>query len=214
MTKWKEGTKIWTDTYPAKTRLCSRCEKSDDAVLLVDIGGGSGHVLRDFVKDPSNRVGRLVLQDLPAALGDTEELKNQGIEAMAHDFFTPQPVKGKLSILDWRYLLILDQGAKAYYLRGILHDWPDRACREILSNTATAMRKGYSKLLLDEMVLPDTNVPPKGAFLDLSMMAIETGAERTSEQWHQLLGDVGLRIEKIWSTGSGLEAVIEAVLDA
>ena len=76
------------------------------------------------------------------------------------------------------------------------------------------MRKGYSKLLLDEMVLPDTNVPPKGALLDLSMMALETGAERTSEQWHQLLGSVGLRIERIWSTDYGLEAVIEAVLDA
>ena len=76
------------------------------------------------------------------------------------------------------------------------------------------MRRNYSKLLIDEMVLPNTNVPPKGAFFDLSMMALETGAERTSEQWHQLLGSVGLRIEKIWSTDYGLEAVIEAVLDA
>ena len=100
MTKWKEGTKMWTDTYPAQTRLCSSCEKSDDAVLLVDIGGGSGHVLMDFVKEPLNRVGRLILQDLPAALGDTETLKHEGIEAMAYDFFTPQPVKGRLRILD------------------------------------------------------------------------------------------------------------------
>ncbi len=74
------------------------------------------------------------------------------------------------------------------------------------------MRKGYSKLLIDEMVLPDTNVPPKGAFLDLSMMAIETGAERTSRQWHDLLASAGLRIEKIWPTAYGLEAVIEAEL--
>lgn len=102
MTKWKEGTKVWTDTYPANVRLCSSCEKSDDAVLLVDIGGGSGHVVLDFAKEPSNRVGRLILQDLPAALGDTDTLKNHGIEAMPYDFFTPQPVKGKSSISDSR----------------------------------------------------------------------------------------------------------------
>ena len=74
------------------------------------------------------------------------------------------------------------------------------------------MRKGYSKLLIDEMVLPDSDVPPKGAFLDLSMMALETGAERTSRQWHSLLASAGLRIEKIWSTDVGLESVIEAEL--
>ncbi|KAL8714436.1 MAG: hypothetical protein Q9220_001769 [cf. Caloplaca sp. 1 TL-2023] len=195
MTKWKAGTRMWTESYPAKDRLCSMID-SPDQVLLVDIGGGGGHVLREFVKDPEHLTGRLILQDLPATLGDRDSLKAQGIEAMPHDFFTPQPVIG----------------AKAYYLRGILHDWPDRACREILSNTATAMKKGYSRLLIDEVVLPDTNVPARGAFLDLTMMAIETGAERTSTQWHELLSSIGLHVEKIWSTGAGLESVIEAVL--
>ena len=98
MTKLREGTKMWTDTYPVALGLCDSCEKSDDAVLLVDIGGGSGHVLVDFVKEPLDRVGRLILQDLPDALGDTETLNHQGIEVMAYDFFTPQPVKGNLSL--------------------------------------------------------------------------------------------------------------------
>ncbi|KAL8928415.1 MAG: hypothetical protein Q9172_000901 [Xanthocarpia lactea] len=181
MTRWRQGTAMWTDTYPAKSRLCENIEKSDDAVLLVDIGGGRGHVLEEFVKDTTHQSGRLILQDLPAALGDAESLSKQGIQTMAYDFFTPQPVKG----------------AKAYFMRNILHDWPDRACLEILSNIAAAMRKGYSKLLIDELVLPDTNVSPRGAFLDLSMMALETGAERSSRQWHDMLASVGLRIEKI-----------------
>ena len=75
------------------------------------------------------------------------------------------------------------------------------------------MKKGYSKILIDEMVLPDVGVPPKGAFLDLSMMVIETGSERTLQQWHKLLGSVGLRIEKIWSSKVGPESVIEVVLE-
>lgn len=97
MTKWKEGTGNWTDSYPAKARLCEEVEGSADAVLLVDIGGGSGHVLKDFVKDPNHRTGRLILQDLPNALGDPKELKEQGIEAKPYDFFTPQPIKGTAS---------------------------------------------------------------------------------------------------------------------
>ncbi|KAI4286159.1 MAG: hypothetical protein L6R38_000141 [Xanthoria sp. 2 TBL-2021] len=198
MTRWKQGTRTWTDTYPAKSKICENVDKSKDTVLLVDIGGGRGHVLEDFVKDPGRRTGRLIVQDLPAALGDADSLSKQGIETMAYNFFTPQPVKG----------------AKAYYMRSILHDWPDRACREILSNTAAAMREGYSKLLIDELVLPDTNVPPQGAFLDLSMMALETGAERTSGQWQDLLASAGLRIEKIWSTNAGLESVIEAEISS
>ncbi|KAL8665819.1 MAG: hypothetical protein Q9202_001941 [Teloschistes flavicans] len=196
MTKWREGTAKWTDSYPAKIRLCEQIEPSANAVLLVDIGGGNGHVLKDFVQDPAHRTGRLILQDLSSALGNVDDLTQLGIEAMACDFFTPQPVKG----------------AKAYYLRGILHDWPDRACLSILRNIAAAMRREYSILLLDEMVLPDTNIPPKGALLDLSMMALETGAERTSKQWHNLLASACLRIAKVWSGDRGLESVIEAEL--
>lgn len=194
MTRWKDGIVAWHEIYPAKTKLSDQIEKTEGAVLLVDVGGGSGHVTKDFARVSGHRTGRLIVQDLPAAVGDAESLEKQGIEAMAYDFFTTQPVKG----------------AKAYYLQGILHDWPDHSCREILSNTAAAMRKGYSKLLINEMVLPDTGVNRKGAFLDLSMMALETGAERTSQQWDELLASAGLRIEKIWSTGSGPESVIEA----
>lgn len=104
-------------------------------------------------------------------------------------------------------------GAKAYFFRAIFHDWPDTSCREILRNTAAAMKKGYSKLLIDEAVLPDFDVSRYEAFLDLTMMALETGAERSSKQWHDLLGSVGLRIEKIWPSGVGAEKVIEAVLE-
>ncbi|KAL9610087.1 MAG: hypothetical protein Q9167_005196 [Letrouitia subvulpina] len=195
MTRWRENTRMWTDIYPA-TSLCEQVDQTQNAVLLVDIGGNRGHVLKDFAQKRAGK-GRLILQDQPAALGDIESLKDQGIEAMPYDLFTTQPV----------------QGAKWYYLRAVLHDWPDRACREILRNTISAMRKDYSKLLVHEAVLPDVNVPAYGAFLDISMMALETGAERTSKQWHDLLGSVGLRIEKIWSADGGIESVIEAVID-
>ena len=74
------------------------------------------------------------------------------------------------------------------------------------------MKRGYSKILIDDVVLPEVRVSRKSAFMDLSMMALETGAERTSQQWHDLLGSVGLRIEKIWPSQVGLESLIEAEL--
>ena len=102
-------------------------------------------------------------------------------------------------------------GAKAYYFRAIFHDWPDTSCREILKNTAAAMRKGYSKLLIDEAVLPNFGVSRNDAFLDLSMMALETGSERSLKQWHDLLSSAGLRILKVWPSGVGSLSIIEAV---
>ncbi|KAL8870815.1 MAG: hypothetical protein Q9174_003224 [Haloplaca sp. 1 TL-2023] len=197
MTAWKKGHSSWFDRYPVETQLSDAYDMSDDTVLLIDIGGGGGHVLQDFVEQKGKRKNRLIVQDLPAAVSPAKDLQPLGIEGMSYDFFTPQPV----------------QGAKAYYFRGIFHDWPDKACQEILRNTIAGMKKGYSKVLIDEMVLPDRGVTPKGAFFDLSMMVLETGSERTLAQWHELMGSVGLRIEKVWPSKAGPASLIEVVLE-
>jgi hypothetical protein len=94
MTKWKQGTKNWFDTYPAKSNLSDQVDKLPDSVLLVDIGGGRGHVMQDFAAIPGYRTGRLVVQDQPAVLGEARQLGKDGIEIIPYDFFTPQPIKG------------------------------------------------------------------------------------------------------------------------
>ncbi len=82
----------------------------------------------------------------------------------------------------WTLLTAVVLGVKAYFFRAIFHDWLDSSCREILRNTAAAMKKGYSKPLIDDAVLPDFGVSRYEAFSDLTMMALETGAERSSKQ--------------------------------
>ena len=74
------------------------------------------------------------------------------------------------------------------------------------------MTKGYSKLLINEMV-----VPPKGASViatesDLNVMAVVAGMERTEKQWYALLESVGLQITKIWTKAEDSESIIEAEL--
>lgn len=95
MGKWKEGLGAWFDRYPVETQLSDAYDESENVVLLVDVGGGKGHVLQEFVTQRGRRKNRLIVQDLPVALGPTETLQPLDIEAMPYDFFTPQPVKGK-----------------------------------------------------------------------------------------------------------------------
>ncbi|KAL9621485.1 MAG: hypothetical protein Q9204_008115 [Flavoplaca sp. TL-2023a] len=115
---------------------------------------------------------------------------------MPHDFFQPQPIRHAL----------------AYHFRAIFHDWPDSACHQILSHTAAAMKPGLSKLLISEFVLPDGDTALFPATLDIQMMGLHAGMERSEKQWRTLLDSAGLKVVKIWQEVKGGEGVIEAML--
>lgn len=89
----QQGRTCWLDIYPAEERLIAEITKEDDAVLLVDVGGGRGHDLLELAKRKGTEHGRLILQDLPEVVADAPELN--AVESMGYDFFTPQPVKGR-----------------------------------------------------------------------------------------------------------------------
>lgn len=99
-------------------------------------------------------------------------------------------------------------------MRTILHDWSDLKCTEILSNLVPAMKPGYSRLLISEIVLPDTGVELFPASLDMLMLITLSGKERTRTQWDNLLDSVGLKIVKIWRLEGvkSVDPVIEAMV--
>lgn len=105
-------------------------------------------------------------------------------------------------------------GARVYFLHNIIHDWDDDKARVTLKHLAAAMKKGYSKLLLWEYVLPAKNVPPTLATLDWEMMTFWAASERSEGQWKALLEqpDVGLKVNGIWSYSQFDQSVIEAEL--
>ena len=74
------------------------------------------------------------------------------------------------------------------------------------------MKKGYSKLLLFEWILPEKDVPLFPALLDINLMALLSGMERTEAQWRMLLDSAGFEIVKFWKTSPDTEGMIEAVL--
>lgn len=181
----------WFDIYPVAERLAN-VRSSPDSVLMVDVGGGPGQELIGLRRGHPELVGRLVLQDLPITLDRIENLSDV-IEKMPYDFFTPQPVVG----------------ARVYFLRDIMHNWSDKNCTRILQNIGVGMEKGYSTLLIDQYVLPSTDVDLRAAEMDILMMLHTSGIQRTVPMWNELFSGAGLRLVKVWPSSSGRESVIE-----
>ncbi|KAI1392890.1 S-adenosyl-L-methionine-dependent methyltransferase [Hypoxylon trugodes] len=195
MTGQRIDRKQWFDFFDVDDILLKDAKTDPDATLVIDIGGGEGHDIAEFHKRYPSAPGRLVLEDLPPVIDSIQELTPK-IERHKHDFFQSQPIKG----------------ARCYYFRSIFHDWSDAECIKILKNTAKAMTPGYSKLLLSEFVLPASNTPLYPALLDVNMMAVLNGMERTEAQFSKLLDAAGLKVVKFWSVGAEVEGLVEAVL--
>ena len=187
--KWFEVAEIMDSIFGDE-----KLEKDD--VLLVDVGGSTGYDTLNFRQAHPNMSGRLILQDLPATINslDTKALATQGVEAMAHDFFTPEPV----------------EHAKAYYLKMCLHDWPREQCKQILANLKPALKPGYSRILLNEIVIPDVQAGWWETSVDMLMMAVHGSQERKEAQWREMIESVeGLKVRKIWDANGADEKIIE-----
>jgi hypothetical protein len=180
----------WFEFYPVSTKLVVN---SPSEPVLVDIGGGLGHGLIALKKHHPDIMGRLILQDIPVALDDIKDLP-PGIDSMAHDFFASQPI----------------EGAKAYYMRNILHDWPDKQAKVILNSIRAAMSP-ESILLIDETVLPEWKVPLASAQFDFCMMAAFSSLERTEAQYTTLLEETRFELVKVWPQPGGPAMLFEAV---
>lgn len=75
------------------------------------------------------------LEDLPAVIAGIRDL-DPAIERLSYDFRTEQLIKG----------------ARTYFMHSTMHDWPDHVWKFILTRVAEAMRPGYSKLLINDVV--------------------------------------------------------------
>lgn len=97
-------------------------------------------------------------------------------------------------------------------MHSVLHDWSDEKGREILKQLAKAMKPGYSKVLINENVIPETEASWESTSIDILMMTLLASQERTASQWQQLVESAGLKITKIWTDLKGAESLIECEL--
>lgn len=95
MAERRKGLVTWHEVYPMAGILGSGARTDPEAVLLVDVGGNSGHEAVSFHEKHPEVPGRIVLEDLPCVI---ENVRKSGqpkdLELIEYDFFTPQPVKG------------------------------------------------------------------------------------------------------------------------
>lgn len=86
-------------------------------------------------------------------------------------------------------------GARAYYMRYIMHDYPDEKCHRILRNTTAAMDR-ESVILIDDVIIPNERANPHSTDKDIAMMVNFAAMERTESQWLSLFDSAGLRLLK------------------
>lgn len=153
---------------------------------LYDIGGGEGHVLEGIVKRHPKIKGRLF--DLPEVAG---MIINSHFRSESGDFFFAVP-----------------PGGDGYLLKSILHGWDDDKALQILQNCHKAMHS-KSKLLVIEVLLNASTPMRFGACMDLLMLTLTGGKERSGDELGDLLQRAGFKIEKTYKTTSEFH-IIEA----
>jgi 2-polyprenyl-3-methyl-5-hydroxy-6-metoxy-1,4-benzoquinol methylase len=154
---------------------------------LVDVGGGHGFLLASILSKYNTVKG--VLYDMPAIVAEAKELlASHGVtdrcETVGGNFFDSVP-----------------EGADAYIMKHIIHDWSDEQCINILTNCRNALAPD-GKVLVVELVLPEGNEPSLGKFLDLQMLQFLPGCERTEAEYRSLFDKAGLQLTRILPTPS------------
>ncbi|KAK4498624.1 hypothetical protein PRZ48_011283 [Zasmidium cellare] len=194
----------WTDVYPVETIFSGN---NAHCALVVDVGGAEGRDMQTFVQRFPEASGRVVLQDQQAVIKTVLHLQNEGVIPMAHDFFTEQPIKEYCTIGKIGY-----PATTRPCLPDRLHGRPEDKAREILQNLKPAFVRGHSRLVVNEVVLPPRGATSDQTSLDLTMMALVSGGERSEEAWSNLIESCGFRVLGFYHSLASREEVIEAEL--
>ena len=98
-------------------------------------------------------------------------------------------------------------------MHSVLHDWPDEVGAKIIGRIKEAMKPGYSRLLINENVIPPERAQWEATALDIMMLTLLSSRERTEADWHHLVESLsGLKITKIYTAANGVESIIECEL--
>jgi O-methyltransferase domain/Dimerisation domain len=163
--------------------------------LIIDVGGGRGDLVSSVLVSNPSMEG--ILFDLPQGSREAQSvLHAKGVEDRCHiktgSFFDSIPA-----------------GGDVYVLSRILHDWPDDKAAIILANARKAM-KHDGTLLIRDNVLSDNDV--QGSTMDVTMMIMTGGRERSESEWKNLLQSTGFALTRVYKEEGQLD-LIEAKLD-
>lgn len=160
--------------------------------ILADVGGGNGLHLTGILQENSDLHGQLF--DLPHVVERARpQIEQAGLkdrcDLVGGDFFTSIP-----------------PGPDAILMRHIIHDWNDDKSLTILKNCHAALPE-LGKLLILESVIQPGNAPFWGKFVDLIMLLVTGGKERTAEDFRSLFDRAGFEMTRVIPTSSDLSIV-------
>lgn len=149
--------------------------------FVVDVGGGQGGLLAAVLDRHPEVHG--VLYDQPQVVAAPEQLAGERYaarwEAVGGDFFRTIPPGGNL-----------------YVLKRILHGWDDDHALALLQGCREALRDGARILVIDAVMKPG-NAPDPNKFMDVNMMALTGGRERTEAEFSRLFAAAGLQLQRV-----------------
>lgn len=155
--------------------------------VIADIGGGRGHLLR------------AVLEQTPEARGVLFD-RTQVVDGLAAD--------PRIEVRSGSFLTDALPGADCYLLSNVIHDWSDEDAVSILTAVGSAA-SASSTLLLFEFLVPDDGGEFDATDIDVFMLALVGGRERTLAEYAHLLGQAGWQVRRTVETP--VQTIIEAV---
>ena len=163
--------------------------------LLVDVGGGHGASLSAILQ--AHPALRGVLFDLPQVV------------AGARTPLLAAGVADRCDIVEGDFFAAVPAGGDAYLLSAILHDWDDDHALQILQNCRRVM-PGHGKLFVAELIVPEGNVPSHAKLVDVIMLTMLGGQQRTEAEFRALFARAGFQLTNVVPTPSGI-CMIEGV---
>ncbi|MER9653523.1 acetylserotonin O-methyltransferase [Mesorhizobium sp. M0152] len=196
----------WLSAHPEQAALFQRAmvalgQGSNEAVAaaydfgpytrVVDVGGGHGQLLSAILARNPHLSG--VLVDLASGVAAARQGAGGDLprtEFVAGNFFDSVP------------------GGDVYVLKKVIHDWDDERAGLILRRCREAMPK-HGRVLVAETLVPPGDEPAQIKSIDVVMLAITGGRERTEAQFASLFEGAGLKLERVIGTGAPI-AILEA----
>jgi SAM-dependent methyltransferase len=161
--------------------------------LVIDVGGGNGSLLTALLgRYPTVRG---LVYDLPHVV-------ERGAASLAE-----HPLAGRLDWEAGNFFERVPAGGDVYLLRHIIHDWHDDQAITILRHCAAAL-KPTARVIVAESVIPAGNDWHFAKWLDLTMLVIPEGRERTADEYQALFDAAGLRLIEIRPTGGDIDLLV------
>lgn len=162
---------------------------------VMDVGGGNGILLSQILRAHPR---------LSGVLADQEHVLTRARDRG----YLGGDLEGRTSMEPCNFFEQIPTGCRAYLMKSVIHDWDDEQARIILANCRKAIPDD-GVLLLVEWDLLQENVPSNGKFIDVVMLVLTGGRERSVDEYRELLASSGFRLNKVYSTAAQF-GVIEA----